>query len=261
MVKQFSPMEESEQKIIHYSHVKNKYKIFFFISLYALILVLVLFIYYLFFYSKNKTNLQSVNTITPTEEPSTPVKNQSSETLIDDLKGVIFNDVFYSSIYYENDICEYSDQHGNDCVGDDPGICDYYLCWDGKNGLANTTELKNKVTEKYKNFTKTIRTGSIERLTLTDSILIYKTPNYFKMSLLELQKIHSETESGVVPDAPTAFASPVYVDKDQILWSDYRCSTGWAPSDNDSESTKENFKNCNLISDALNKIFNKKASN
>jgi hypothetical protein len=81
------------------------------------------------------------------------------------------------------------------------------------------------------------------------------------MSLSELQKIHSEAESGVLADVPTAFASPVYVDKDQILWSDYRCSTGGAPDDNDLDSIKKNFENCNLISDSLDKIFGKKASN
>ena len=262
MVKQLSIMEESEQKTIPNLHTKNNYKIFFFICLCSLTIIIVLFIYYLFFYSKNKINLQSIKTITPTEEPIpsvTPVKNQSSEILIDALKGIIFNDVFYSSIYYKNDICEYSDQNGNNCVGDDPGICDYYLCWDGKNGLANTTERKNKVTEKYKNFTKTIRTGSIKKLNIGDSTLIFKTPNYFKMSLSELQKIHSEAESGVLADVPTAFASPVYVDKDQILWSEYRCSTGWAPDDNDPDSVKKNFENCNLISNALDIIFNKKS--
>lgn len=206
--------------------------------------------------TKSLTETPIIKTPTPTINP------QKMETLIETLKKVIFNDTFYSSIYYENDICEYSDKNGNNCIrNDEKGICDYYLCWDGKNGLANTDEEKRNVTEKYKNFTKTIRTGSIERLYLNDSILIYKTPNYFKMSLSELQKMHSQTESGVIPDVPTAFASPVYVDKDQILWSSYRCSTGWAPSDNDPESVKKDFKNCNLISDALDKIFNKKASN
>jgi hypothetical protein len=67
------------------------------------------------------------------------------------LKGIIFNDVFYSNIYYKNDICEYSDKNGNNCVrSDEKGICDYYLCWDGKNGLANTTEQKKKLQKNTK---------------------------------------------------------------------------------------------------------------